>query len=93
MLYAAQKGAAVISGSHVLRRFDRASLPAPVTIRCRVVQVLYAGNHGIGQPLVDSEQPGRVRVRLVNHPESETCIRALKATTIGASAHASTVAA
>ncbi len=53
----------------------------------RILQVLYAGSRSTGQPLVDRDQPGRVRVRLVNHPESETCIRALKATTIGASAH------
>ena len=47
-------------------------------------QVLYAGSRSNRQPLLDRTQPGRVRVWLVNHPESETCIRVLKATTIGA---------
>ena len=37
--------------------------------------MLYADVPRSGSPLVDRSQPGRVRVHLVNHPESETCIR------------------
>ncbi len=46
--------------------------------------MLYVRRRADAQPLLDTSQPGRVRVRLTNHPEPAVRIRMLNSTTIGA---------